>query len=239
MIRAFLIFLAFLNILCADSMLKDYNLDGIITLAAFGDSLTEGVISRGVKSIGYPFYLTKLLNLTVYKRGFSGAITSEIVEKLVEIKNLQPDIVVWLSGANDVWIGYPAQRLANYFQMAANYAFSKNTQILFVTIPVPPCCGDSPLIKRKKDYNEMIRNLAKKNFTRVVDLEHIIAKMCKSSCPLFSNDQVHLTDLGYKVFAEAVACELLGIDPLKKGAKKKLAEATGFRLEDLYIGDEF
>jgi len=239
MTRAFLIFLAFLNILRADSMLKDYNLDGIITLAAFGDSLTEGVISRGAKSRGYPFYLSKLLNLTVYNRGFSGAITPEILEKLVEIKNLQPDILIWLAGANDAWSGYPSQRLENYFQMAANYAFSKSTQILFVTIPVAPCCGDLPIPKIKRDYNEMVRNLAKKNFTKVVDLEYVIAKMCKSSCPLFSNDQVHLTDLGYKVFAEAVACELLGIDPLKEGAKKKLAEATGLRLEDLHIGDEY
>ena len=78
------------------------------TIVCFGDSLTQGTGSTNGKT--YPYFLQKLTNLTVVNAGVHGDISQQGLERVDEIFQFKPFMVLVEFGANDFFKKIPIAR---------------------------------------------------------------------------------------------------------------------------------
>ncbi len=202
----------------------------------FGDSLTAGFQSPtrdnpGGQETPYGEFLQSALGDVVQIRisGVCGELTSEMVMRFRRnVLDHQPGYVPILGGTNDLgWNVSPPEIMANlitmYEQTLANGAVP-----IPVTVPsirVEEASGSregqewlAGHLARRSQLNRLIQDYANSNGLACVDLFVATADPETGQlAAIHSNDGIHLTTAGYRLFAEQVARvlrPLLPVSPL-------------------------
>ena len=207
-------------------VIGDINLDGLVTLAAFGDSITRGVgdfsdpgdevetASVPSGEAGYPLRVEFELGVPVSNLGKPGErLTDGYRRFAATIPGLAPDIVIIGGGTNDSIGGISSIDFFHSLQTMINIAQASGIQPILIT--APPTCCDAPAINSSLDsLNDIIRSLSTINEIPLADIKRAFSNTCRtSSCRLLNRPEgVHPNEDGYDVASEVVIATLLGID---------------------------
>lgn len=205
-------------------------------ILCFGDSLTAGyqTPSPGHASDGdtpYGHVLQDYLEERgrVEVSGICGEVTGEMVLRFrATVLDRRPQMVIILGGTNDLgWNADPAEIMRNLIKM---YESARASSIVPVPVTVPSIRVDlgednpdaaawvAEHIQRRQRLNALIADYAERKGLRYVDLFAATAE--PESLMLaqpYSNDGLHLTTGGYRVFGRLVYEQLFAVDPAVSG----------------------
>jgi acyl-CoA thioesterase-1 len=190
-------------------------------IVAFGDSLTEGVVSPSASMTlfveipqSYPFKLQALISeryreqtITVLNAGKAGERAEEGTERFIDaLREGRPEVVLLMDGANDLLAlgrrGIP--RAIGGMETMIKEANRRGVQVLVATLP-PQRAGAqrasaAPYVG---EYNAELVKTAADEGARIVDVSGAI------SVSDVGVDGLHLTEAGYQklagVFLDALA----------------------------------
>ncbi len=201
-------------------------------ILCFGDSLTAGYQTP---SPGHPYaeetpyghVLQECLGERgrVEVSGICGEVTGEMVLRFrAAVLERRPQMVIILGGTNDLgWNAGPAEILRNLTKM---YELARASSIVPVPVTVPSIRVDmgtdnpdaaawlAQHIQRRQQLNALIADYAERKGLRWVDLFTATAE--PESLMLaqpYSNDGLHLTTGGYRLFGRLVYEQLFAGDP--------------------------
>ncbi len=205
-------------------------------ILCFGDSLTAGYQTP---SPAYPLgedtpygqvlqeYLGEQGRVEV--SGICGETTGEMTLRFrTAVLDRRPQMVIILGGTNDLgWNADPAEIMRNLIKM---YELARASSIVPVPVTVPSIRvdmgGENPdaaawvaeHIQRRHRLNGMIADYAERKGLRHVDLFSATAE--PGSLMLaepYSNDGLHLTTSGYRLFGRLVYEQLFSANPAVSG----------------------
>ena len=196
-------------------------------VVCFGDSLTAGFQSPTLEyptgqETPYGRYLQDCLGGSVRVRtsGVCGELTGEMVKRFRrDVLDHKPGYVSILGGTNDLgWNGAPADIMRNLVTLYEE-TFAEGGIPIPVTVPSIRVEGahDSPEgqawvaghLARRGQLNRLIREYAAAKHIPCVDLFRATADPDTNQLAArYSNDGLHLTTAGYRLFAEQVALVL-------------------------------
>lgn len=232
------------------AVLQDYNLDGRIDVAAFGDSITRGVgdftpvgaddyvifFPEENAEAGYPLRVERLVGVNVLNRGLPGEKLAEGgLERFIRtIVAERPDVAVISEGANDARTPTTFGAYFRLTQTMINVARAVNIQPVLMTI-APPCCNHSNLRGTVDQYNTLLRALANINEIPLADVSRGYANTCNlGNCYLFNLPEgLHPNTEGYDVIGEIVSATLLQINLFGPDGATLFAQATGILPTDV------
>ena len=205
-------------------------------ILCFGDSLTAGYQTPGAghpsgQELLYGHALQELLGGRgrVEIRGICGETTGEMVLRFRRaVLERGPQMVIILGGTNDLgWNADPAEIMRNLVKM---YELARASSIVPVPVTVPSIRvdlgGENPdaaawvaaHIQRRQRVNSMIADYAERKGLRYIDLFTATAE--PESLMLgkpYSNDGLHLTSSGYRLFGRLVYEQLFAVDSACSG----------------------
>jgi lysophospholipase L1-like esterase len=210
----------------------------------FGDSLTAGFQSptrdhpMGEETPYGQFLQQDLGSLALVRiSGICGELTSEMTVRFQrDVLDHQPGYVVILGGTNDLgWNRSPEEIVRNLIDM---FERTLPTGAVPIPITVPSIrvegetggAGEEWIadhLARRRELNRLIEAYARSNNLPWVDLFTATSDPDGGKlASVYSNDGLHLTTLGYRVFAEQVARVLR---PLITGICGESTSASGQR----------
>ncbi len=193
-------------------------------VVCFGDSLTAGFQSptrdnpQG-RSTPYGERLQEMLGPAVQVRmsGICGELTGEMVLRFRrDVLDHKPDYVAILGGTNDLgWNALPAEIMRNLVKL---YELTLSAWAIPIPVTVPSIRiedgqagreGEAWLaehLARRRHLNGLIQEYAgSKNIASVDLFEATTEPGTFQLAAMYSNDGIHLTTAGYRLFAELVA----------------------------------
>ncbi|MCC6220982.1 MAG: hypothetical protein IT291_07060 [Deltaproteobacteria bacterium] len=211
-----------------NSNIADYNSDGALTFAAFGDSITRGVGDTyavgdtvhktdpiDVGEAGYPLRVETVMGINVFNLGDPGETLSEegLVRFAEKIPNLRPDIVFIGGGSNDAFSWISESDFFRSAQTMINIARASGSFPILHSTP-PSCCEHSGIATFTEGYNRQLETLAAVNDLPFSNVNKGFTNTCKSSkCYLLNLPEgLHPNIEGYDVMGEVVMASLLNID---------------------------
>lgn len=227
----------------SDSLLQDFNGNGIIEIMAFGDSITlgrgdfnpPGIDSRLATPItrpkaGYPLRLETWLGLPITNLGKSGEMLSYggLARFAAELPRLRPDLVIIADGSNDAYHYVPNSEFVAAMQAVINISRVFGSRVLLVTFS-PSCLIHAFVAPTLLQYSNELRVLAAVNESSFADVERAFQNSCEAtSCDLLNLPEgLHPNINGYDVMAETIAATLLDIDLFAEDGPRTLEEALG------------
>lgn len=226
-----------------DHVIQDLNMDGVVTVLAFGDSITRGVgdfikVGEEVSTrlpppqgeAGYPLRLESVLGISVENKGIPGEFLSDsgIFRFARTVANSAADYVVISEGANDTFLSATSFELRRDMQAMINMAKALGKEPMIVTIPTP-CCGHAGSVPFVNSYNLQFRDLADINKVLFADVEEAFDITCTTNKCFLLNlpEGLHPNVKGYDAMAQTIMAAFLGIDILGPGGNILLAQALG------------
>lgn len=186
-----------------------------MTIITFGDSLTVGYqLPSGDNPAGTPTpygrFLQTLIgpSAEVIISGVNGELTGEMAMRLGrDVITSKPDYVVILGGSND--LGWNAQPAAIMRNLAAMYERCRAAGITPVGVTVPSIRGFDALIPPRQALNRLIDDYCRAKPQPIIDLFTATAESkTLRLAEHYSNDGLHLTTEGYRLFAERLYHDL-------------------------------
>lgn len=193
-------------------------------IICFGDSLTAGYQSPTRdnptgRETPYGQFLQSHVGDGVQVRisGICGELTGEMVLRFSrDVLAHQPGYVLILGGTNDLgWNASPAEIMGNLATMYEQTLAIGGVPIP-VTVPsirVEDASGSqegqewvAEHLARRSQLNKLIQDYARSKGIACVDLFTVTAEPESGQlAAIYSNDGIHLTTVGYRLFAEQVA----------------------------------
>ncbi len=180
-------------------------------IVCMGDSLTEGYQIQ--PRTCWPYLLNKEENLEVINSGICGDTTAGMLARfLPEVIDHQPDFVIIMGGANDLWFNTPnSQIIANIMAMTRHARHHQIQSI--IGIPTPyylPENVDSErfftdlksMHNRLLSYDQDLRNFIREDDQPFIDFRQ------NMSPGLFLEDGIHPNEKGHKLMAEQALTKL-------------------------------
>ena len=186
----------------------------------FGDSITQA----GVQPKGYICIIAQILEKQGLKdkyeligAGIGGNKIYDLYLRLEDdVLNKKPDLVLIYIGVNDVWhkatsgTGTDADKFVKFYQAIINKIQANGAKVVLCT---PAAIGERTDSSNMQDgdmnnYSNIIRDLAKKNNIRLVDLRKDFLDYNLKNNPenkekgILTTDRVHLNDLGNQMVAD-------------------------------------
>lgn len=192
----------------------------------FGDSITE----QGAKPGGFILRMKDALekkNIPGYDLIGAGIGGNKVYDLYLRMDDdvlaQSPDIVFIWVGVNDVWhktmfgTGTDRDKFEKFYTAIINKFLDKNVHLFLVT---PAVIGEKTDYTNQQDgdmnaYSQVIRNLAQKFHTGLVDLREIFHTYELKSNPgnkesgILTVDRVHLNDAGNQLVADSMLDGLL------------------------------
>lgn len=205
-------------------------------ILCFGDSLTAGYqtpspvhASDGDTPYGHVLqdYLGQRGRVEV--SGICGEVTGEMVLRFrAAVLDRRPQMVIILGGTNDLgWNADPAEIMRNLTKM---YELARASSITPVPVTVPSIRVDlgednpdaaswvAQHIPRRQRLNAMIADYAARKGLRHIDLFTATAEPeTLLLAQPYSNDGLHLTSSGYRLFGRLVYEQLFAATPAATG----------------------
>ncbi len=186
----------------------------------FGDSITQA----GVQPKGYITMLGQTLEKQGLKdkyeligAGIGGNKIYDLYLRLEDdVLNKKPDLVLIYIGVNDVWhkstygTGTDPDKFVKFYQAVINKIQANGAKVVLCT---PAAIGERTDSSNMQDgdmnnYSNLIRELAKKNNLKLVDLrKEFLDYNSKNNAEnkekgILTTDRVHLNDLGNQMVAD-------------------------------------
>jgi lysophospholipase L1-like esterase len=186
----------------------------------FGDSITQA----GVQPKGYITMLAQTLEKQGLKdkyeligAGIGGNKIYDLYLRLEDdVLNKKPDLVLIYIGVNDVWhkstygTGTDPDKFVKFYQAVINKIQANGAKVVLCT---PAAIGERTDSSNMQDgdmnnYSNLIRDLAKKNNLKLVDLrKEFLDYNLKNNAEnkekgILTTDRVHLNDLGNQMVAD-------------------------------------
>jgi lysophospholipase L1-like esterase len=164
------------------------------TLLMLGDSLVE-----------WGDWETLLPDLRVINRGKAGELCEGLSARLFdELEQApEPDFILLMSGANNLLSGSP-QFTAMFQTMLPRLRLLCDTSTVFVCSILPMTM---PGLTKESiaAVNQELRDAAERSGCRFLDMTAPFAEQCLAiTRPCFLSDGVHLSTLGYQVWAKEI-----------------------------------
>jgi lysophospholipase L1-like esterase len=186
----------------------------------FGDSITQA----GVQPKGYITMIAQTLEKQGLKAkyeligaGISGNKIYDLYLRLEDdVLNKKPDLVLIYIGVNDVWhkstygTGTDPEKFVKFYQAIINKIQSYGAKVILCT---PAAIGERTDASNQQDgdmnnYSNLIRDLAKKNNLKLVDLRkefldyNLKNNLENKEKGILTTDRVHLNELGNQMVAD-------------------------------------
>ena len=221
----------------AEDTLVDQNGDAVISLLAFGDSITYGIGDE--QQLGYPARLRNLTGIPVSNRGDPGEVfTNSGIDRFAdEVRSSSADYVLISEGANDARAPVDSESYESAYQKAINVATLLGKVPLPMTL-IRPCCEHNFLISGVEEYNRLIKYLVALNELRLVDLAHAWFRTCNdiNNCSLYNLPEgLHPNETGYTVLAQTIAAAVFGIDIFAPEGAADLEAALGLAAGSILV----
>lgn len=168
-----------------------------------GDSITDGWAEQN------PAFFTQN---NIVGRGISGQVTSQMLVRFRrDVLDLRPRYVVIIAGINDIARnqGYISQEnsIGNILSMCELAVANGIEPVLSTLIPASKVVW-RPAITNTRElvaaFNAELRAHAAERGFKLIDLEQLLADENGNPRPDLSEDTIHPTLAGYKIFEEAV-----------------------------------
>lgn len=168
-----------------------------------GDSITDGWAEQD------PAFFTQN---NIVGRGISGQVTSQMLVRFRrDVLDLRPRYVVIIAGINDIARnqGYISQEnsIGNILSMCELAVANGIEPVLSTLIPASKVVW-RPAITNTRElvaaFNAELRAHAAERGFKLIDLEQLLADENGNTRPNLSEDTIHPTLAGYKIFEEAV-----------------------------------
>ena len=191
----------------------------------FGDSITEsgrnqldpndlGVgyvkIAAGKLRLLYPDEKIEIVN-----RGVGGNRTQDLLLRINEVTDENPDFIVLQAGINDVWYRFSLGEVVTPEQFEKNYReivekLKETGAKVFLVQPYVLPIGDKsrfrPFLNK---INDVIRKIAEEQALTLIPVDEIFTGVTQDIDPRqFSTDGVHPTHRGCRYIADLVIKEL-------------------------------
>ena len=160
-------------------------------ILAFGDSLTYGT---GVKPAdSYPSALEQSTGLRLINAGIPGEVTAEGLKRLpLELAKHKPNLVIICHGGNDILRKLPLDQSEANLRAMVELSREAGADVVLIAVP------EFGLWKSSPDFYAQVAT----DFA--VPLEENILPELEFN-PAMKSDPIHLNEVGYKRFAEAIA----------------------------------
>lgn len=159
------------------------------SLVAFGDSLTHG--TGAAQNESYPAWLASMSGTKIANLGRSGDTTGTALERINEVLERKPEIVLVTLGGNDLLARTPLDETLGNLRKAFQRMHEAGSMAVYLAID-PPGVGDN--------WAMAIEHLCKEEGVLYVPG---VMKGLWGDASLMA-DQVHPNARGYKVMAERV-----------------------------------
>jgi lysophospholipase L1-like esterase len=143
--------------------------------------------------------------LSVINRGFGGSYISDSSNYAdIIAAPYKPRLIVFYAGDNDIADSKPPKRVANDFNFFMGSVRFKLPQVPIVFISIKPSPGRWPLWEKMQEANGLIKTLCElKQPCRFLDVgPAMLGSNGKPRPELFQPDGLHMTDQGYRLWAD-------------------------------------
>lgn len=196
-------------------------------IVAFGDSLTVGYLSPTVgddwpQPVPYTRFLRRKadallrsagnaalnVDLEFLNRGVVGELTEDMLNRFNrDVIEIRPDTVIVLGGSNDLGWGLGPQSVAS--NLTAMYDDALRNEIQPVSCTVPSVLGWDDGIEPRLRLNELIKERSADRGIACVDVFLATSDPSGRLKTNYSNDGLHLSEVGYEVMADAIFSEAI------------------------------
>lgn len=187
-----------------------------MTIVALGDSTTAGTPAfrspvedppngSGNEQSQYAYWIMKRHpEWQVLNRGVNGERSDEILARFEsDVLSFKPAVVIVLAGVNDLYQGYPAERVIRNLKSIYDKASEHNIKVMACTII--PYNGATPQVReRKKEVNEWIRKYSSEHGLGFCDTNRAVEHLDHPGNLSGTPDGLHPDVEGYRKMGEAV-----------------------------------
>ena len=169
-----------------------------IVIVAYGDSLTQGYgLSRDQ---AYPSQLENFLkekgyNVKVHNSGFSGETSTAALDRLNWVLQLEPDIVIFTTGANDAFRGISLNLIENNIREVVEILIENNITVILGGMEIVENLGSDYV----KNFRNIYINIS--NDYDIGFIEFFLDGVAGNSS-LNLEDEIHPNKAGYKIIVE-------------------------------------
>lgn len=209
------------------SLFVDSNGDGVVTVVAFGDSITRGVgdttdfvvddefVTLPTSEAGYPLRLENLLGISVLNFGNPGEtlIDRGLARFAETVPGQRADVVFISGGSNDAFFRGNASDFYKSVQTMINIASASGSVPVLVTTP-PVCCDHESLAPFVDAFNQQFAILASVNNIPLANTYRAFRSTCEEDeCRLLHRPEgLHPDPSGFDVMSEAVLAAAFQVD---------------------------
>ncbi len=192
------------------------NQGGTLTYVILGDSLMDGVGNIDPGSTLPAIFAGHLQNQqksgTLIKLAQAGATTNDVLNNQVpEAIEIYPDYILVMIGTNDIHNMIIDQNFAKQYQTMI-HTLSTKTRAEITIINIPYIGSDQILLPpwntildwRMKRFNQIIAKTAKTENIKLIDLYTPTKEKFVKNSDLYSEDQFHPSDKGYRLWADII-----------------------------------
>lgn len=166
-----------------------------VIIVAYGDSLTEGLgLSR---EDAYPAQLEQKLldrgyNVKVYNSGYSGETTTGALERINWVLQLNPEIVIFTTGANDAFRGIDPKIIENNMELVIERMISENVTVILGGMEIVDNLGERYIEQFESIYPSLAQEY---NLSYIPSFLGDVA----GNSSLNQDDLIHPTKEGYSI----------------------------------------
>ncbi len=189
---------------------------GTLSYVLLGDSLMDGVgnIDPGLTlpAIIAGHLQNQQKSGTLTKLAQAGATTNDVFQNQApEAIDIYPDYIMLMIGTNDVHNPIPDWEFKRQYENLLD-ALNTKTRAEITVINIPYIGSDQILLPpwntildwRIERFNRIIKEVADKKHIKVIDLYTPTKNQFIHSSDLYSDDQFHPSDKGYKLWADII-----------------------------------
>ena len=242
--------------LAAENLLTDRNGDGVVTVVAFGDSISYGL--GDLEQPGEFVELPRLPNATFgYLRRVRAAglntinrsvpgefFTTDGIARFSAVAGASgADVIGIMEGTNDAGLQVSPREYRRNLQKAINIAKAHGVEPVLFTV-LPTCCFREGRTLFTDEYSKMVRQLANVNGVAIADITRAWNNTCnvitpageQEHCPLFNiPDGLHPNNMGHDLIAHTFLATVYDVNVFAPSGAADLESAAGLSKDSVFI----
>ncbi len=206
----------------AATLRLDSGPDRVLDILAIGSSSTEG-IGASAPSRTYPAQLAEDLThedgiaAEVKNAGVGGELAAKTLQRLkAALKTMKPELVIWQVGTNDAIVGVDETLFRATVENGIAAVRAAGVPLVLVG---PQFSLKIPDVARYRRFVAMVDEIGERLRVPVLSRYAMMKQAGAKTLALLSGDGLHMSDLGYRCLARALAEEIEDASRPGMGAK--------------------